>query len=269
MIRLSQRVRLHAALAICLTLPLGPFGCATRESHQSGEMIRYGGMHETIGQQQHQGRVELEQVVRMPHFYGVGAMEGLDGEITIEDSKPILTSVTPDGQPLPVALENVKAALLVGQSVRGWTPIELIEDVPHRRFDDAVADAALRQGFDSEDLARPFMFVIEGQFKDVRLHVINGACPLHARMHKIELRPEDRPFELEAETLDGTLVGVYAADSVGALTHPATSVHVHLIYTDPNTGKQVTGHVERIGVVSGAILKLPAGTGTDAARSSH
>lgn len=266
MIRLSQPVRLHSALAICLSLSLGLLGCATRQTHRSGELVRYGGMHEAIGQQQHQGRVELEQVVRMSHFYGVGAMAGLDGEITIEDSKPIVTAVTSDGRPLPVAPSEVKAALLVGQSVQEWTPIELSENVPHGRFDEAVADAASQRGL---DLARPFMFVIEGQFKDVRLHVINGACPLHARMHKLELRPEDRPFEMEAETVSGTLVGVYAADSVGKLTHPDTSVHVHLIYTDPNTGKQVTGHVERIGIVSGAILKLPAGAGNDPARASH
>jgi len=266
MTRLRQHDHLHLTLAICLVPVLALFGCATEQSQSSRQLLQYGGMHETIGQQQHHARVDLDELDRLPHFYGVGAVEGLQGEITIADSKPIVTAVTPDGRLRDDPPSNVKAAMLIGQSAPEWTHVELTRDIPHDRFDDAIAEAASSHAV---DIAQPFMFVIEGEFKDVRLHVINGACPLHARMHKIELRPEDRPFELEAETLDGTLVGVYAADSVGALTHPATSVHVHLIYTDPNTGKQVTGHVERIGVVSGAILKLPAGTGTDAARSSH
>lgn len=248
-------------LWVAVVLP----GCTVGQSQSTGELLLYGGMHETIGQQQHHGRVELEQVVRIPHFYGVGAMEGLEGEITIADSVPVAT-VAPDGRPRPIAPANVKAALLVGQSVPAWTRIELNRDVPHGRFDDAVADAASQQRF---DLTRPFMFVIEGEFRDVRLHVINGACPLHARMHKLELQPEDQPFELEAETVSGTLVGVYAADSVGKLTHPDTSVHIHLIYTDPETGKPVTGHIERIGIAAGAVLKLPADAGADAGVASH
>ncbi len=266
MTRQPQRVHLHPALLTCLMLALGLSGCAIEQSPHSGELLRYGGMHETIGQQQHHGRVELEQVVGMPHFYGVGAMEGLQGEITIADSVPIVTTVTPDGWPRPVAPTGVKAALLVGQSVPAWTHIKMSRDVPHGRFDAAVADVASQHQI---DLTRPFMFVIEGEFRDVRLHVINGACPLHARMHKLELQPEDQPFELEAETVSGTLVGVYAADSVGKLTHPDTSVHVHLIYSDPHTGKRVTGHVERIGIVSGAVLKLPADAGADAGVVSH
>ena len=251
---------------MCLMLALGLSGCAIEQSPHSGELLRYGGMHETIGQQQHHGRVELEEVVGMPHFYGVGAMEGLQGEITLADSVPVVTSVTPDGRPRPVASSGVKAALLVGQSVPAWTRIEMSRDVPHGRFDAAVADVASQHQI---DLTRPFMFVIEGEFRDVRLHVINGACPLRARMQKLELRQEDQPFELEAETVSGTLVGVYAADSVGMLTHAFTSVHAHLIYTDPDTGKRVTGHVERIGIVSGAILKLPANVGEDAGAASH
>ncbi|MEZ6061883.1 MAG: hypothetical protein R3C19_16180 [Planctomycetaceae bacterium] len=52
--------------------------------------------------------------------------------------------------------------------------------------------------------------------------------------------------------------GIYAADSVGKLTHPATSTHTHVIYTDPKTGIRVTGHVEQIGLAKGAVLKIPA-----------
>lgn len=62
--------------------------------------------------------------------------------------------------------------------------------------------------------------------------------------------------------MSGTLVGVYAADSVGRLAHPATKTHTHLIYTDPATGERVTGQVERVGLAKGAALKLPAKANT-------
>jgi hypothetical protein len=52
-------------------------------------------------------------------------------------------------------------------------------------------------------------------------------------------------------------VGVFAADSVGELTHPATSTHVHLIFEERDTGRLVTGHLERVGLAAGAVLKLP------------
>jgi hypothetical protein len=67
------------------------------------------------------------------------------------------------------------------------------------------------------------VFTVEGDFSRVRLHVINGACPMHARLKKITLSKEQRPFEAELERVSGTLVGVYAKDAVGKLTHPATS----------------------------------------------
>jgi hypothetical protein len=108
------------------------------------------------------------------------------------------------------------------------------------------------------DVSKPFMFVVEGEFKDVRLHVINGACPIHARMKKHGIEKRKEPFELEVKTANGTLVGVYAADSAGKLTHPTTRTHTHLIYIDEKTGEHLTGHIEQVGLAKDAILKLPS-----------
>ena len=55
----------------------------------------------------------------------------------------------------------------------------------------------------------------------------------------------------------GTVVGVYAENSVGNLTHPGTSMHSHLVFTDPSSGLKVTGHLERLGLRSGSQLRLP------------
>ena len=103
----------------------------------------------------------------------------------------------------------------------------------------------------------PFIFVVEGGFTDVRIHVINGACPIRARIKNIDIEPENQPYELEEKSVRGTLVAVHATESVGKLTHPATSTHAHLIYIDEGTGEHVTGHLEQVGLAKGAVLKLP------------
>ncbi|HRK32326.1 MAG TPA: acetolactate decarboxylase [Tepidisphaeraceae bacterium] len=212
-------------------------------------------MHETIGQRQFQPRVDVADVVGKPHFYGVGAAEGLKGEITVLDSVAVVTRVAPDGTPQPVATAGTKATLLVGQSVDSWTQHPLADAVSHERFDETIGAMAIGAGIGP---AEPFVFVVDGAFTDVRLHVINGACPIHARMKKQEIAEGEQPFELNVNNVSGTLVGIYAADSVGRLTHPGTATHTHLIYTDPATGHRVTGHVERVGLARGVSVKLPA-----------
>ena len=229
--------------------------CQTTQRAPSTEFARYGGMHEAIGQGKHHGRVSLAEVVDRPRFYGIGAIERLQGEITILDSEAVVTGVARDGRPVPRSPADLQATLLAGQSVPVWTSVTLEEAVGHDGLDATIAAATELAGLDP---AAPIVFVVEGALTDVRLHVINGACPVHARMKDLTLSEAERPFELEAETLAGTVVGVYASGSVGELTHPATSTHAHLIYEDDRTGQRVTGHLERIGLSPGAILKLPA-----------
>jgi hypothetical protein len=210
-------------------------------------------MREAIGLGQDQGRVALAEVVGRPHFWGIGALEGLGGEITIVNSVAIVTAVGEDGGIHPRDGSAAQATMLVGASVPEWSDVPVAEDVPYAKLDETVSAMAAARG---ADVSAPFLFLLEGDFTDVRLHVLNGACPIHARIAKIELPPDERPFEQESEALAGTLVGVYAAGSVGELTHPATSIHAHLVYEDA-TGRRVTGHVERAGVAAGAVLRLP------------
>jgi alpha-acetolactate decarboxylase len=221
-----------------------------------GKIVQYGKMHEAIGQQQHQGRVQFKQLVERPHFYGVAALARLEGEATILDGKVTVTRVddkgrleTDESTPL-----DGSATLLIGAYVPSWTEHKIGASVEPDELDQFLADAAAKSGVAA---AKPFVFVLEGEFAKLRLHVINGACPLHARLRKIELPKEQQPVELELEKVRGTLLGVFAKDAVGDITHPATSTHMHLVFRDGQTGQTVTGHVEQIAVLKGAILRLP------------
>lgn len=257
MIRTLDSTALYRTVGLCLAavgLLWGYGANMTAAKAGTSRLVQIGAMHETIGKRQHQARVGVAEISGTPHFYGVGALEGLKGEITVLDSVAYITRVTPEGALQPAPPADAKATLMVGQSIERWTRHTVTEAVPHERFDEAIGAMA---GGVGEETAEPFVFVIEGAFTDVRLHVINGACPIHARINKLEIAEADRPFELDVQNVSGTLVGVYAANSVGRLTHPATKTHTHLIFTDQKTGERVTGHVERVGLAKGAALRFP------------
>jgi alpha-acetolactate decarboxylase len=221
-----------------------------------GKIVQYGKMREAIGAQQHQGRVLLKKLVEQPHFFGVAALEQLAGEATIHDGKVTITRVDAAGrlEPSDASGTDAQATLLIGAYVPSWTEHNVVKDVGPAEFDQYIADVASRAGIKT---SKPFVFTVEGNFTKVRLHVIHGACPMHARLKKIELPKELRPFEADLDNVPGTIVGVSAKDAVGDITHPATSTHAHLLFRDKVSGKMVTGHVEQVGVLKGAIVRLP------------
>ncbi|TGN99843.1 hypothetical protein PN36_33010 [Candidatus Thiomargarita nelsonii] len=251
MIKKTTFISLSVLAYALVAVPI--VACNAEQLNKSAGLIQIGEMHKVIGKKQHHGRVELAEIVNKPHFYGVGALEAIRGEITVLNSVAIITGVTQDGRPQPMD-SDAKATMIVGQSVSEWMDITMTEEVSHEQFDRTLKAMATSKGI---DVSKPFIFVIEGEFNDVRLHVINGVCPIRARMMKLDTHKGNKPFELEVKTVNGTLVGVYAADSVGKLTHPATSTHTHLIYMDGKTGERVTGHIEQVGLAKEAILKLP------------
>lgn len=244
-----------AAVLIAAPLNVTALGQA-REQQPMIEVLQYGTMHEAIGQQRHQGRVRFSQLLKKPHFYGVAALERLQGEATILDGALTVTVVDDQGRikSASAAPEELQATLIVGAYVDSWSEHRVPEDVAADSFDSFVSETAANAGLDTN---KPFVFTLQGNMRDVRLHVIHGACPIHARLKKLALAREEKPFEAEFSNVEGTIVGVHAKDAVGKLTHPATSTHVHLMFIDPGTKAKVTGHVEKIAIAKGAILRLP------------
>ena len=221
-----------------------------------GTIVQYGTMHEAIGKQQHQGRVQLKKLVERPHFFGVAALERLKGEVTILDGRVTITRVDAARQldPSEDSALDKQATLLIGAYVPSWAEQKVAANVGPDECDGYIADVASKVGIKT---SAPFVFTVEGDFSKVRLHVINGACPMHARLKKIELPKDHQPFEAEYEKIQGTIIGVFAKDAVGNMTHPATSTHMHLLFRDAKSGKLVTGHIEQIGFLSGAVLRFP------------
>ena len=245
----------HKFIRSGVLLLAGQFASLAAEPPQSGqELTTFGVMHEVIGMGRSQARVPLSELARRPHFYGVGAVEGLSGEISFLDSQPTVTSVGADGKLRDALTDDANATLLIGQSVKHWTSIPVEEDIPPDDFDRRLRILAAQQGVPD---THPFIFIIEGEFQEVKLHVINGACPIHARSRGVEIEEKHRPYELSSKTIRGRMVGVHALNAAGRLTHPGTSTHRHLVFYGADLNQPITGHIEQSGVLKGAQIKIP------------
>jgi alpha-acetolactate decarboxylase len=215
----------------------------------------FGTMREAIGMGKHQGRIILQDLIVKPNFFAVGALEGLGGEITIHDGEVFVTRVDNAGNLQTLAdgdAAAMQATLLLGAYVSEWVSISVPHNVPPDEADEFLRIQAKNHGIDTR---RPFPWTVAGPLLSVHVHVINGACPVHARRNQQTIPAAQRPFDWHTETLSGTVVGIYAPDAAGRMTHPGSSVHAHLIFT--NEGERATGHLERVGFASGAVLRLP------------
>ena len=63
------------------------------------------------------------------------------------------------------------------------------------------------------------------------------------------------PYELHADSTVGRLVGIWAPESSGVMCHAGARSHLHVVLDE---GDGLTGHVDSVGLVAGAVLKLPA-----------
>jgi len=220
-------------------------GCAP--SRWNGRIEQWGSIRAALHDGQTQGRVSLAHAVAKPHAFGIGALEGLTGEVAIFDGQCSM-ALPDDHGSVSVAHEpdEYRATLLTIAYVPTWNTVDVSRNVEPDDLDGYVRDMAVRQGLDP---SRPFPFVIEGEFSTLHAHVINGECPMQA-----SAVGDHRPYRLDRDSASGTLVGIYAENSAGNLTHHDSCTHMHIISADES---QVTAHVEQVGLKAGAHLRVP------------
>ena len=113
---------------------------------------------------------DLKDFENTAHFYAIGDIENLKGEIQIFDSKPINTIVIDSSLTFDNSF-NKKAALLVYASVNKWKTVIIPDSVvTYEQFENFVAQAALNNQI---NINEPFPFLIEGTAKSFDWHVIN------------------------------------------------------------------------------------------------
>lgn len=197
-----------------------------------------------------EARIALSDIAAKPHAFAVGAVEGLRGEILIDDGHCWVAQVIAEhSAPVHKDAQSHRATLLTVAYVPAWSESVVTKAVASDEFEAFIRDAAKRIGIDT---TRPFPFVIEGEFRHLSAHVINGFCPMNQNVDGGS--DENRPIRLDDAAGSGKLIGIYAEDSAGELTHHGSSMHVHVLTESP---PKTVAHVEGVGIAPGAKLRLP------------
>jgi len=243
--RVITSERFFIALASVATL----VGCATE--HWNGRVERWGSLGEAFRDGKTEGRVRLAHVTRKPHGYGVGALEGLLGEVLILDGDAWVarregTDVhvrrVVDGDPWG-------ATLLAVAYVPRWRDVSVDRPLDPAEFEGFLADRGRASG-----LAPPFPFLVEGSFDSIEFHVVEGSCPM------ADSEPGAPPRRSAARTtlaaVKGTLVGFFAEHSAGVLTHHGSRTHIHVLIPSAS-GEPHLGHVDAVTLQAGCVLRLP------------
>ncbi|MCO6436743.1 MAG: acetolactate decarboxylase [Phycisphaerae bacterium] len=252
--RIGASMWVNMRLAGLLISAMGVWATTGCASH-APQVRQYGRMHDVLskGAAGATARVALADELGEADACGVGALAGLDGEITIVDGKAWIARPTAGGLRVdgPETSSTEKAALLTVARVPAWTDVRIDEGLGGETLEKFIAKAARSEGLGEKG---PLPFVIEGEATDLQTHVINGECPMRPG---VRLTADHQPWRFQSSSpVKVTLVGFYAADSVGNLTHPGTAIHAHAIFDAD--GKTVTAHVERVELNPGATLRLPA-----------
>jgi acetolactate decarboxylase len=211
----------------------------------------WGELHRVMMQGDTAAVVSLETITPDTALYAVGALAGLNGEITIAGGE--IWIATPldaaRARDTVATFSSESACLLVAAQVGEWREVPIEEAIPYDSLDARIAALAAGAGVDT---AAPFAFVIEGPLSALEWHVIDGRrIDPAAAGHAAHLNASVRR---RLDHVSAGLVGFYSTAHEGVFTHRGSYTHVHAIV--PAAG--ASGHVDHVVVEPGATLRVPA-----------
>ena len=181
------------------------------------------------------------------HFYALGAVENLKGEVLILDSKPFISSVQNQNLSISNSFDH-KATLLVYASVDKWASSSIPDNIStYEDLEQHIEQTAQYKGINTD---QPFPFLINGQAKSFDWHVINwkDGDTEHSHEKHISSGLHGTLTDQEVEIL-----GFYSNSHHAIFTHHTTNMHLHVKTTDNKT----SGHLDGMTLGQGMTLKLP------------
>lgn len=210
--------------------------------------VKYYGALRTI---MHQGdisaKVDLKDFENSEHFYALGALGNLKGEIQIFDKKPFNTMVIDSSLAFDNSF-NKKATLLVYASVDKWKSINIPDYVvTYEQLESYIEQAAKEKQIQIDE---PFPFLLEGSPKSFDWHVINWKDGDTEHSHDKHI---SSGLNGTIENRQVEMLGFYSDSHHAIFTHHTTNMHIHVKTVD----NKIAGHVDGLTLGQGMILKLP------------
>lgn len=202
--------------------------------------------------------VSLEDLADRKGLYAMGPIDGLDGEITIFDSKPYITQVRGNDYILDKTFKH-GAFFLVWTEQASWIDVPLPATVKGyvdlQRFVKAQAQKA------GVDVTKPFPFLMAGTPVEIKWHINVDRTEGKPITKELFVKSKE-PYVTKSEPVD--IIGFYSEKHSGIFLSqyaPAikegsgmeNAIHIHLV----SKTSKAAGHIDDITFGEGMVLRLP------------
>jgi acetolactate decarboxylase len=179
------------------------------------------------------GKIKLDTISNKNNLYGLGPLEGLQGEILINDGVSYIAKVNADKSMQVDTSFNVSAPFFVLAKVKQWQEIKLPDSILNIQHLETFIDKK------TKSRKRPFAFKLKGRAKSAKIHVQNlpegtvVTSPKEAHQGQVNYELQDQGVEI---------IGFFSTEHQGVFTHHDSYLHMHLITDD----KAMMGHLDDI-----------------------
>ncbi|MCX7192709.1 MAG: acetolactate decarboxylase [Proteobacteria bacterium] len=222
-------------------------------------MIEYTGAQKDIFTKGKAERVmSLETLAGRPGLYGVGPVEGFDGEITVLDGKPYVAKVRQSGKTVEET-PNHGAFFFVWTEQSQWQvipiPVTVKSYVDLQNF---VKNQAGDVGIDTD---KPFPFRLSGTPTEIKWHINVDRTEGKTVTNELFVKSK-ASYISNNESVD--IIGFYSehhggvfvSDYVPAINRDSgkkNAIHIHFV----SRADKMTGHIDNIVLGSSMMLYLP------------
>lgn len=243
--------------AIVGAIALAACASVTIPAVQEGLVEYYGSQKTIFDTGKAEGRVPLAAMSGANGAYGVGAVAGLDGEITVHEGKPYVTKVRGNGFTMDNSQDHA-AVFAVWTRNTQWRDEPVSAGV--KTYLDLQRHVKARAAAAGIDTGKPFPFLLSGAPAELRWHInvdLTGGKPIDRQLFaksKANYVMKNEPVEIVgfySEKHAGVFISAYAP----AIKEQGEKnyIHIHLVSRD---GKSA-GHVDDIVLAGGMTLRLP------------
>ena len=253
-----QSVVMGSAVAAILVLIVVSAFAAIVGAKKEGLIEYVGAQKEIFKTGKAASVVSLEDLADRKGLYAMGPIDGLDGEITIFDSKPYITKVRGNDYTLDKTFKH-GAFFLVWTENKNWVDVPLPATVKgYVDLQKFVKEQAQKAGV---DVTKPFPFLMAGTPTEIKWH-INVDRTEGKPINKELFVKSKEPYVTKGEPVD--IIGFYSEKHSGIFLSqyaPAIKegsgmenyIHIHLV----SKTSKAAGHIDDITFGDGMVLRLP------------